>query len=455
MKESGGTVFTIFYYTWVSSLHMRQLAEHSATRTADTCTYTPRVKMSINATGPISQAMEAASIDDNSDPFENVDLSKLPEELKEKLDMVKVEKILKEATSLRLLMTGRTGTGKSTLINGLLGMKMGDDDSAYESDGIGGPGQLRLQSHHRKRGRISVTVFDSRGLLDGTNESEQAKSLQEMVDKCSNVDFKFLCIDMSQKKFVLGNDDNLDIEAMQKLTKAFGESFWKNLMIILTFANKLEKRLSRPLHTDQHKTEAFINKLEEWERRICSALEEAGAPQEIAKSVKVVPAGHYDNWKLPDREYWLSDLWFECLDALPTLGAQGAFLYLNMNRLHRTSSISDSELTKPLHDQPLIITPELKVPKLKASANVIGFAIGGATTGASIALFTLVGGPIAVAVGVPAGALLGFAIGLALGVKRVHDEKNELNADWLVDQDQHRDLCQTSKPQPTTDDNSS
>ena len=408
--------------------------------------------------------MEAAT-DDNSDPFENdpfenVDLSKLSEELKEKLDMAKVEKILKEAASLRLLMTGRTGTGKSTLINGLLGMKMEDDDSAYESDGIEGPGQLRSQSHHKKRGRINVTVFDSRGLLDGTDEREQAKSLREMVDKCSDVDLKFLCIDMSQRKFVLGGlDDNLDIVAMKKLTEAFGVGFWENLMIILTFANKLEKRLSRSQQTKEQKAEAFINKLEEWEKRIRLALVEAGAPQAIAKSVKVVPAGHYKNPTLPDRKFWLSDLWFECLDALPTLGAQGAFLFLNIDRIKPSSSINESQLTQPLKDQPIPFSPDLKVPKLKASANIIGFAIGGATTGASIALCTLVGGPIAVAVGVPAGALLGFCIGLALGVKRVQDEKKELNADRLIDQDldQHRAICQTSEPQPiaTSDDKSS
>ncbi len=282
-------------------------------------------------------------------PLENADLSKLPDDLKEKLDMARVESILMEAAALSILMTGRTGTGKSTLINGLLGMTVEDDDWAHESSILGGPGQLRLQAHNKKKGRYEVTVYDSRGLLDGTNPRDQAKNLDEMVNECSGVDLKLLCIDMSQRKFILDADDNSDIKAMKKLTEAFGEKFWENLMVVLTFANKIKLR-KEP--TEQHQAENFVKRLKEWEEHIHCAITLAGAPKEMAERVKIVPAGRYDNRKLPDREYWLSDLWFECLDAMPSPGAQGAFLSINLHRIRPFEEITEEEWSQSLKDQP-------------------------------------------------------------------------------------------------------
>lgn len=383
---------------------------------------------------------------DDVHPLENADLSKLPDELKERLDIARIETILKKAAHLNILVTGRTGTGKSTLINGLLGMKMEDkDDWALESTVTEGCGQVRLKAHSKKKGRYKVTVWDSRGLLDGADPQEQAKSLEEMVKECSEVDLKLLCINMNQRRFIPSSEHNSDIKAMKKLTETFKKNkknFWKNSMIVLTFANKVKFRSGRDM-TEQQQAEMglFTRRLQIWEERIRNAIVIAGASEEEAKRINIVPAGHYDNRRLPDREYWLSHLWFECLDAMPSPEAQGTFLSINIERIHLASEVSENVFYQPSHNQPIVIEDE-KVTKIKETANIVGFAVGGATTGASIALCTLVGGPIAVAVGVPAGAILGFGVGLALGIKRVLDEKEQKKEADQRAPDQHRYLCQ-------------
>ncbi len=98
--------------------------------------------------------------------------------------------------------------------------------------------------------------------MHGTKPQDQAKSLDEMVNECSGVDLKLLCIDMSQRRFILDADDNSDIKAMKKLTEAFGENFWENLMVVLTFANKIKLRKEL---TEQQQAENFVKRLKEWE----------------------------------------------------------------------------------------------------------------------------------------------------------------------------------------------
>ena len=98
-------------------------------------------------------------------------------------------------------MTGRSGVGKSTIINGLLGMTMEDDKHAKESAAIARPGNLSLTAYTRKKGKIDVTVWDSRGLLDGTPSKEQERSLKQMVSQCSMVDLKLVCIQMNVMRF--------------------------------------------------------------------------------------------------------------------------------------------------------------------------------------------------------------------------------------------------------------
>ncbi len=363
-----------------------------------------------------SSAHTAISSDDErelNDFMQYPDFSMLPDELKQKVDISKVKKTLQEATSLSILVTGRTGTGKSTIINGLLGMKMGDGAYAAEGDGLG-PLTSELQYFHKKKGRIDVVVWDSRGLLDG--KMDQDKDLKEMVAKCSEVDLKLLCIDVSQRRFVRGKE-NADVQAMKKLTDEFGMDFWRNVMIILTFANEVEDKV-------------FTKKLIEFKECLNTRLrEDVGIPEDIVVFIKAVPAGHYDERQLPDREYWLSDLWFECLDALPTPEAQGAFLTLNVNRITPASTVTEDQFSRPLHKQPLVITPEKSLP-LKSVLKILGCGAAGAGSGGAIGLSTLAAGGVGAAVGVPVGIVMGFIIGLALGVHKVHmdeEKKNKLD----------------------------
>ena len=350
----------------------------------------------------------------------SADLSKLPQELKDKVDndslSVKFQRVIC-AKSLSVLVTGRSGVGKSTIINGLLGMTMEDDKHAKESAAIARPGNLSLTPYTKKKGKIDVTVWDSRGLLDGTPTTEQERSLKQMVSKCSEVDLKLVCIQMNVMRF-FNSEQNPDVVVLITLAKAFGKSFWNNAVIVLTFANYVAAGDPEYIGlTDEEKSTKFAERVCEWKQQVHAIIREhTDLSESETHRVKVVPAGHYKIPNLPDREYWLTYLWFECLEALGTPEAKEAMINIGTSRLMIDSEV-DNTCTKGIErieDYPLIIPSKkphhAKQPMLEKVAIVLGCAAGGSGCGATIGLAALAAGPLGGAVGIPAGAVMGFCI---------------------------------------------
>ena len=358
--------------------------------------------------------------------MENVDLSKLPVELKTKIDIPKVERMLRSAQSLSMLVTGTTGSGKSTLINCILGLNMEDEHHADVQHSIQVPGTVMIKAYRKKKGRIMATVWDTPGLQDGTTKENQDLYLHRMKKNCSNVDLTLFCIKVLETKFPRGRD-NPDVVTMFKLTETFGSDFWNNAIVVFTFANLLEMldpgkwlKLS-----PEGKARLFEKKIGEWKDQIRTVLEQdAHIPNEIVDNIKMIPAGYYLQRQLPDRDYWLSDLWFECMDTLPTPEARGALLQINTERIKTASDLTYKDFRGDPQVQPIVFLTGRHSRKVEQSLKMkalilLGCAASGGVGGATIGMAALAAGPIGAAIGIPAGFLLGVCVGLTFGVHKI------------------------------------
>ena len=65
---------------------------------------------------------------------------------------------------------------------------------------------------------------------------------------------------------------------------------------------------------------------------------------------------NYDDRKLLDRDYWLSDFYFECLDAIPSpeIPSPEALLNLKLVRFRMKNEVVDSNFTKDGEMQPIV-----------------------------------------------------------------------------------------------------
>ena len=225
------------------------------------------------------------------------------------MDVKKALKDLYEEQTLKILVCGKTGTGKSSLLNVLLGQQL------FE---IGGPGD----TEHFKFGAVTqdvipkcasmqntlLEIFDTPGLQDGTEKD--AQYLENMHKKCKNVNLVLYCIDMTITRWA-----EQDIMTTNLLTKKFGAGFWKKAVLVLTKANIVKPRSSGDDDKMFCKTvyDNFVKKFQ-------AQLIEQEVPEDIARNIPTVAAGSYSDRCLPYVSKAVSDnTGQKCKDFLPEL----------------------------------------------------------------------------------------------------------------------------------------
>ena len=189
---------------------------------------------------------------------------------------------------LKILLCGRTGVGKSSLVNSLLGQEVCEVSVA---PGLPGgslkPCTMAVTPYTVDTvdlGGVRVTVFDSPGLQDGTgNEIEY---VDKMYNDCKDVDLVLYCTTMTECRFISAED-----RAMSLITKKFGPKFWGRCVLVLTKANCVY--IPPAYRVPQEKVDYHENLFKNVQAEFCSRLQKVG----VSKSSIVdhtVAAGYFD-----------------------------------------------------------------------------------------------------------------------------------------------------------------
>ncbi len=254
-------------------------------------------------------------------------------EYQEKRLVLSVDQWWETTNSISVFVAGKTGTGKSTLVNALLGEAVAKDVEMPEVMPEVMPYKGNIQE-------IDVTVWDSPGLQDGTKNEE--KYLNGIKMKYNGeVDLLLYCISMNTTRFVSGSPD---IESMINLTKTLGPEIWENAMIILTRANKEIRGMRKKLPDPESVAAKFNERLGEWRSQIVRYLQEdIGLSVGVAQNIQIVPAGRIEiPFLLEGHRPWLSHLWIESL-AATKMKAQPALIKMNITRLIKSSDVGSDD----------------------------------------------------------------------------------------------------------------
>ena len=235
-------------------------------------------------------------------------------------DFMDIKKALKdryEGQVLKILVCGKTGIGKSSLLNTLIGQEL------FE---IGGPGVIdeftsstvtqHVTPAYASMQNVLLEIFDSPGLQDDTGNDEQY--LADMHKKCENVNLVLYCIDMSITRWT-----NQDLMATRLLTEKFGVEFWKKAVLVLTKANTV-KPGSPDVDDKIFCKRAYNNFM----RMFQEQLIKQEVPKDIVIGIPTVAAGSYSDRCLPyvskavsnnsEQNYqdFLPELWLTCFEQI-------------------------------------------------------------------------------------------------------------------------------------------
>ena len=329
-----------------------------------------------------------------------------------------LEELKEECTEFSFLAAGKSGVGKSTLLNALTESQVFNSSPDRSTAGT-----KYIEKYEFERNGVTITAWDSPGFQDCSGKDEEYK--QELVSNCSEVELVLYCISLKETRAAdLGDDAS----ALKQITEALTVDVWRKSLRVLTFANTLQKRLE--LENKQDVESSFAGLIDLWKEKVQTALRECGVEESVIEQIHVVPAGYFSKKHLPGQEYWLSNLWFRILNAVKNVRAKLALQRANKDRFIQPPEEGESSSLYAI-----VATKEnLIVAAAGTTAGVAGAAVGG-TTGALIGALAIGIPTFGVAAGV--GLLLGLAVGAGIGggigggvaalVKKIRAEKKSKN----------------------------
>lgn len=200
------------------------------------------------------------------------------------------------------LLVGRTGVGKSSTINNLMGQevaKVGDNE-ATTSD---------VTIYDETAYGVPFRVIDTPGLCDDLpeagNDEEYLYKIQHEIQN-TNLDCMWFVTNLNETR-VRGDEKR----AIKLINQAFGEEIWNHAIIVFTFADKFNP-------------DKFDDK---FTKRTNSIREEIASyvGQKIAKKVPSVPVNN-ENKKTPDGKYWLGELYTSVFSRMGDQAMQSFYM---------------------------------------------------------------------------------------------------------------------------------
>ena len=298
------------------------------------------------------------------------------------------------------LLIGRTGVGKSSTINSLLGAKV-----APVGDYV--PETREVKKYSRIIEGVQFVVIDTPGLCDGSDEEKDATYIEQIQHQVSQIDCMWFVSELGATR-VTGDER----KAIKIISDSFGTEVWDRAILVLTFADRVN--WSEYTHCCRMRTELICKKIRKY------------ASLDANFSIPSVAVANTKKKKTPDGEQWLSKLY---LTVIKKISKQAAVPFLMGTKSRVVKHTNQNEATESHKPDPIIFSPQEYVEfKQVINIKILGGAAAGAGIGAALGSVL---GPGGTAIGGGIGALIGFIVGILTDSDDGHNDYDDDDHDEL------------------------
>ena len=292
--------------------------------------------------------------------------------LREKLERAAREKFT-------VLLIGRTGMGKSSTINSLMGKEIA-------KVGDWAPTTASVNTYEGEAFGIRFTVVDTPGLCDALEEEgNDDKYLKMINDKRIKADCVFFVTRLDETR-ITGDEKR----GLKLITTAFGQNIWNNAVIVFTFANTPRKGITyREVVTTRHRL--IRNEIGKY------------ASEAIAAKIPAVAVDN-ESELTPDGNLWLPELYTTALERMSEEGSLPFFL-ATIERIVTPAYSGGSYSSSASSYQAPIKLNDSQADRISSRFDTLAHVGKWTAAGAAVGA---VAGPVGAAVGAAVGAVIGF-----------------------------------------------
>lgn len=283
-----------------------------------------------------------------------------------------------------ILVVGRTGTGKSSTINSLLGREVAP---------VGGliPVTSKVEYFDCPVNDAIIRLYDTPGLCDSADLANDDAYIAAIKEVLPSIDLVLFVTPLNETR--VSRDERI---ALRSLSAAIGKELWENMIVIFSFAcSQLPGESQYP---------SFVNTRSEAFRKFVAEVLSEKAPEKVSSRLPFLAVDNTCDLT-PDGCEWVPELFTLVIERCSTSGVM-PFVQALADDVGSSHSYQDEDDSSHRAEAKRINLNEEQRQRVKRGLK--RSVIGGAVIGAVLAAVAVPAAPALILGGAAGGAAIGF-----------------------------------------------